>query len=160
MDATIIEAPSSTKNLAGERDPEMHQPNQTRKGNQWHSGMKAHIGVDAYTGIVHSMSATAGQTLTMLRRRTICCTETRQWCGVMPGIRGVHKRRENLGLEVEWRVAMRPGSRRKQEPGSEEALSAGQQAPDRSSHSLPRSVKHNPGRNGLVQRIPRLKTIL
>ena len=40
----------------------------------------------------------------------------------MPGTRGVHKRRENLGLEVEWRVAMRPGSRRKLESGSEEAL--------------------------------------
>ena len=56
VDATIIEAPSSTKNRAGERDPEMHQ---TKKGNQWHFGMKAHIGVDADTGIVHSMSATA-----------------------------------------------------------------------------------------------------
>ena len=42
VDATIIEAPSSTKNRAGERDPEMHQ---TKKGNQWHFGMKAHIGV-------------------------------------------------------------------------------------------------------------------
>ena len=56
VDATIIEAPSSTKNRAGERDPEMHQ---TKKGNQWRFGMKAHIGVDADTGIVHSMSATA-----------------------------------------------------------------------------------------------------
>ena len=55
VDATIIEAPYSTKNRAGERDPEMHQ---TKKGNQWHFGMKAHIGVDADTGIVHSMSAT------------------------------------------------------------------------------------------------------
>ena len=56
MDATIIAAPSSTKNAAGERDPEMHQ---TRKGNQWYFGMKAHIGVDAGTGYVHSVSATA-----------------------------------------------------------------------------------------------------
>ena len=56
VDASIIEAPSSTKNRAGERDPEMHQ---TKKGNQWHFGMKAHIGVDADTGIVHSLSATA-----------------------------------------------------------------------------------------------------
>ncbi len=55
VDAIIIEAPSSTKNRARERDPEMHQ---TKKGNQWHFGMKAHIGVDAGTGIVHSMSAT------------------------------------------------------------------------------------------------------
>ena len=56
VDATITLAPSSTKNRAGERDPEMHQ---TKKGNQWYFGMKAHIGVDSDTGIVHSMSATA-----------------------------------------------------------------------------------------------------
>ena len=47
VDASIIEAPSSTKNRSGERDPEMHQ---TKKGNQWHFGMKAHIGVDAVYG--------------------------------------------------------------------------------------------------------------
>jgi len=41
VDATLIAAPSSTKNSTGERDPEMHQ---TKKGNQWHFGMKAHIG--------------------------------------------------------------------------------------------------------------------
>ena len=56
VDATIIEAPSSTKNRAGDRDPEMRQ---TKKGNQWHFGMKIHIGVDADTGLVHSMSTTA-----------------------------------------------------------------------------------------------------
>jgi len=47
VDATIIEAPSSTKNATGTRDPEMHQ---TKKGNNWHFGIKAHIGVDAETG--------------------------------------------------------------------------------------------------------------
>ena len=47
VDATLIAAPSSTKNSSGERDPEMHQ---TKKGNQWHFGMKAHIGVDADSG--------------------------------------------------------------------------------------------------------------
>jgi len=52
----IIEAPTSTKNKSGERDPEMHQ---TKKGNQWHFGMKAHIGVDARTGITHSFTTTA-----------------------------------------------------------------------------------------------------
>ncbi len=56
IDATIIEAPSSTKNRTGERDPEMHQ---TKKGNQWHFGLKAHIGVDARTGITHSFTTTA-----------------------------------------------------------------------------------------------------
>ena len=56
VDGTIIEAPPSTKNRAGERDPEMHQ---TKKGNQRHLGMKAHMGVDSETGIVHSMSTTS-----------------------------------------------------------------------------------------------------
>jgi transposase, IS5 family len=56
VDATIIHAPSSTKNLSGERDPAMHQ---TKKGKQWYFGMKAHIGVDARHGIVHSVCTTA-----------------------------------------------------------------------------------------------------
>jgi IS5 family transposase len=56
VDATIIHAPSSTKNRSGERDPAMHQ---TKKGNQWYFGMKAHIGVDARHGIVHSVCTTA-----------------------------------------------------------------------------------------------------
>ena len=56
VDATIIHAPSSTKNEKKERDPEMHQ---TKKGNQWLFGMKAHIGVDSKEGIVHSVCSTA-----------------------------------------------------------------------------------------------------
>ena len=56
VDATIIAAPSSTKNADGERDPEMHQ---TKKGNQWHFGMKAHIGVDVDSGLVHTVTTTA-----------------------------------------------------------------------------------------------------
>jgi IS5 family transposase len=56
VDATIIAAPSSTKNSTGERDPEMHQ---TRKGNQWHFGAKAHIGVDSKEAIVHSVCTSA-----------------------------------------------------------------------------------------------------
>ena len=56
VDATLIAAPSSTKNDKGERDPEMHQ---TKKGNQWHFGMKAHIGVDADSGLVHTVTTTA-----------------------------------------------------------------------------------------------------
>lgn len=55
VDATIIAAPSSTKNAEGERDPEMHQ---TKKGNQWYFGMKAHIGADADSGLVHTVVTT------------------------------------------------------------------------------------------------------
>ena len=56
VDATIIAAPSSTKNAAKARDPEMHQ---TRKGQQWYFGMKLHIGVDSRTRLIHSMTTTA-----------------------------------------------------------------------------------------------------
>jgi IS5 family transposase len=56
VDATMIAAPSSTKNERKERDPEMHQ---ARKGNQWYFGMKAHLGVDAHSGLAHSVSVTA-----------------------------------------------------------------------------------------------------
>jgi len=56
VDATIINAPSSTKNASGERDPEMHQ---TKKGNQWFFGMKGHVGVDNKTKLIHSVAASA-----------------------------------------------------------------------------------------------------
>jgi transposase, IS5 family len=56
VDASIINAPSSTKNASGKRDPDMHQ---AQKGKQWYFGMKAHIGVDSQTKLIHSVAATA-----------------------------------------------------------------------------------------------------
>ena len=56
VDATLIDAPSSTKNQDGQRDPEMHQ---TKKGNQWYFGMKAHVGVDSQSKLIHSVAATS-----------------------------------------------------------------------------------------------------
>ena len=118
VDATIIEAPSSTKNRTGERDPEMRH---TKKGNQCHFGMKAHIGMDVETGIVHSMSTTAANVYDITEAHNLLQGgETVVWGDA--GYQGVGKREENLGLEVEWWVAMRPGRRRSLEPGSEEAL--------------------------------------
>ena len=117
VDATIIEAPASTKNRNRERDPEMHQ---TKKGNQWHFGMKAHIGVDSETGIVHSLSATAANVHDVTEAPNLLHGgETVVWGDA--GYQGVSKREENKDLKVEWRVAMRPGKRRQLEPGSEEA---------------------------------------
>ncbi len=55
VDATIINAPTSTKNKDKQRDPEMHQ---TKKGNEWYFGMKAHLGVDSRTKLIHSVTAT------------------------------------------------------------------------------------------------------
>ena len=95
VDATIIEAPSSTKNRAGERDPEMHQ---TKKGNQWHFGMKAHIRVDADTGIVHSMSATGANTHDVTQAHHLLHGgETVVWGD--PGIRGCIRERRTW----DWR---------------------------------------------------------
>jgi IS5 family transposase len=77
VDATIINAPSSTKNARQERDPEMHQ---TRKGKQWYFGMKAHVGVDSQTKLIHSVVATAANTAdsTMLLH-LLHGEETRVW---------------------------------------------------------------------------------
>ena len=118
VDASIIEAPSSTKNGAGERDPQMRQ---TKKGNEWHFGMKVHIGVDSETGVVHSMSTTSANVHDVTEaHRLLHGGEKRVWGDA--GYQGVAKRDENEGLDVEWRVAMRPGRRRQLEPGSEEAV--------------------------------------
>ena len=68
MDASIIDAPSSTKNRRGERDPEMHQ---TKKGNQWYFGMKAHIGVDAESGLAHSLATTAANAAAEKRKASV-----------------------------------------------------------------------------------------
>ena len=118
VDASNIEAPSSTKNRDGARDPEMHQ---TKRGNEWHFGMKVHIGVDADTGLVHSMSTTAANVHDVTEAHNLLHgRETVVWCDA--GYQGVHERKENLGREIDWQVAMRPGRRRRLEPGSDEAL--------------------------------------
>ena len=94
---------------------------QTKKGNQWHFGMKVHVGVDSETGVVHSMSATSANVHDVTEaHRLLHGGEKRMWGDA--GYQGVAKREENRGLEVEWRVAMRPGRRRQLEPGSEEAV--------------------------------------
>ena len=136
VDASIIEAPSSTKNRAGERDPEMHQ---TKKGNQWHFGMKVHVGVDADTGLVHSMSATAANVHDVTEAHNLLHGgEKVVWCDA--GYQGVHKRAENLGCQVDWRVAMRPGKRRKLEPGSEEAVAEKEKASVRAKSLPPTAI--------------------
>ena len=90
VDATIIGAPSSTKNQDGKRDPEMHQ---TAKGQQWYFGMKAHIGVDSQTKLVHTVLASAANVPIATRCR-ICCTARRRGCGV---IRPIKARRRHSG---------------------------------------------------------------
>jgi len=106
VDATLISAPSSTKNKSGERDPEMHQ---TKKGNQWYFGMKAHIGVDAESGFVHTVVGTAANVSDITQAGALLHgEETAAFADA--GYQGVHKRPEAEGPE--WYVAMRPGKRR------------------------------------------------
>jgi len=101
VDATIIAAPSSTKNVEGERDPEMHQ---TKKGNQWFFGMKAHVGVDADSGLVH----------TCPRRRPMKPTSSRWPICCMAGSTGMGRLRlpRRAGprdrKDLQWNIAARP----------------------------------------------------
>ena len=102
VDATIIAAPSSTKNSSGKQDPEKHQ---TQKGNQWHFGMKAHIAVDADSGLVHTVTTTAanesdvGQIADLLHGK-----EQQVWAD--SGYRGAAKRVARHDLQ--WHIAGRP----------------------------------------------------
>lgn len=111
IDATIIQAPSSTKNQWKERDPEMRQ---TRKGNQYHFGMKLHVGADAETGLVHSFTTTPANVHDITQAHQLLHgREKRVWGDA--GYTGVAKRPEILGLDhdVDWVVSMRHGQRRK-----------------------------------------------
>ena len=115
VDATIIAAPSSTKNKDGKRDPEMHQ---TKKGNQWHFGMKAHIGVDAASGLVHTVVGTAANVHDVTQAASLLHGEEADAWGDA-GYQGVDKRQEFTDSKVRWEVAMRPGKRRALDPERE-----------------------------------------
>jgi len=110
VDATLIAAPSSTKNKDGERDPEMAQ---TKKGNNYYHGMKAHIGVDAESGLVHSVEGTAANVHDVTQAHKLLHGEERMTFGDA-GYQGVAKRDEVKAAHpsVEWQVAMRPSKRR------------------------------------------------
>lgn len=110
VDATLIAAPSSTKNAEGQRDPEMKQ---TKKGNQWYFGMKAHIGVDAQSGLVHNVIGTAANVNDVTQAGALLHGQEEVAYGDA-GYRGVDKRPEAAGPV--WHVAMRHGLRRKLNP--------------------------------------------
>jgi len=102
VDATIIAAPSSTKNADGERDPEMHQ---TQKGNQWFFGMKAHIGVDADSGLVHTVTTTAANESDVAQVADLLHGKEEQvWAD--SGYRGAPSRVDRDDLQ--WNIAARP----------------------------------------------------
>ena len=109
VDATIISAPSSTKNAEKKRDPEMHQ---TKKGNEWKFGMKCHIGVDAGTGLVHSMTVTAANVSDIQETANLLREDDEVVYGDA-GYVGVGKRPEIANDEhfsqIDFRINRRPG---------------------------------------------------
>ena len=107
VDATLIAAPSSTKNKDKKRDPEMHS---SQKGKQWYFGMKAHIGVDADSGLVHTVRGTSGNVSDVVEANSLLHGhETDVFADA--GYQGAHKR-PDAKEGVTWHVAMRPGKRR------------------------------------------------
>ena len=109
VDATLIHAPSSTKNKDGKRDPQMHQ---TKKGNQYYFGVKAHIGVDDESGLVHSVVVTAANVADITQvdkllhgAKNVVCADA--------GYTGVEKREEHAGRHVIWQVASRRSTYKK-----------------------------------------------
>ncbi|MET3465039.1 IS5 family transposase [Variovorax atrisoli] len=114
VDATIIAAPSSTKNESGERDPEMHQ---TKKGNQWHFGMKAHIGVDVDSGLVHTVTTTAANEADVEQVGDLLHgNEDAVWAD--SGYRGAQAR---VTHDVQWHIAGRPSDMAKMPEGRAKA---------------------------------------
>ena len=108
VDATIIAAPSSTKNAEGKRDPEMCQ---TKKGNQWHFGMKAHIGVDDESGLVHHVECTAANVADVTRVHRLLHGREDTICGDS-GYTGADKREELKDVEAGFLIAEKPSKLR------------------------------------------------
>ena len=108
VDATIIAAPSSTKNKDGKRDPEMHQ---TKKGNQWHFGMKAHIGVDEESGLVHHVECTAANVADVTQVHKLLHGREETICGDS-GYTGADKREELQRVEAAFWIAEKPSKLR------------------------------------------------
>lgn len=113
VDATLIEAPASTKNKDKARDPEMHQ---TKKGNQWHFGMKTHIGVDACSGFVHSVTATAANVHDVTEAHNLIRNDDEVVYGDS-GYLGIELRDEIFfdsdKFDIDFRINKRPNSYRK-----------------------------------------------
>jgi IS5 family transposase len=123
VDATIIAAPSSTKNAKGERDRQMHQ---TKKGQQWYFGMKAHIGADASSGLVHTVVGTAANVSDISQTHALLHGEE-QHVHADAGYLGVEKRPEMLAHpgEVEWRIAAKRGKLKEMPPSWVKDLTLG-----------------------------------
>ena len=107
VDATLIAAPSSTKNEKRERDPEMHQ---TKKGNQWHFGLKAHLGTDRDSTLVHTVVVTAANVADIAKTAELLHGKETQ-VHADAGDTGVEKRPEIVALArpIDWQIAGKRG---------------------------------------------------
>lgn len=115
MDATIISAPTSTKNQGHARDPEMRQ---VKKGNEWHFGMKMHIGVDDAFGMIHSIKTTAANVHDIVMGKGLLHGEEARVIGDA-GYLGIEKREEHQRRQVTWFISQRPGKRRQMSKSSD-----------------------------------------
>lgn len=115
VDATLISAPSSTKNAEHARDPEMHQ---AKKGNEWHFGMKVHIGVDAGTGLVMAVEATAANVNDVTVAHKLIREDDTVVYGDS-GYQGIEKRDEIKNdahlSSIDYRINRRPGKLRRRD---------------------------------------------
>lgn len=116
MDATIISAPTSTKNTEKARDPEMHQ---TKKGNEWQFGMKMHIGVDDVFGLIHSIKTTSANIHDIVMGKGLLHGEESHVIGDA-GYLGIDKRDEHKHRLVTWFIGQRPGKRKALPSSSDE----------------------------------------
>lgn len=107
VDATLMSAPSSTKNQTKSRDPEMHS---TKKGNQYYFGEKIHIGVDAESGMIHSVAVTSANVNDIEMMDEMIRPEDEYVYGDS-GYRGIEKRSRHKN--VEFRISMMRGKRKK-----------------------------------------------
>ncbi len=107
VDATLIAAPSSTKNKDHARDPEMHS---SKKGEQMYFGMKAHIGADADSGLVHTVRGTSGNVHDIVEGNSLLHGQESVAFGDA-GYQGIEKR-PDAKPDVTWHIAMRPGKRK------------------------------------------------
>ena len=127
VDATLIAAPPSTKNLKKERDPQMHQ---TKKGNQWYFGMKAHIGADRDSKLVHTVVVTAANVADITKTSELLHGAEKQ-VHADAGYTGVEKRAEIVALDrkIDWQIAGKRGAIKAMAEGAEkEAIKAVEKA--------------------------------
>jgi len=119
VDATLIAAPSSTKNAKKQRDPEMHQ---TKKGNQWYFGMKAHLGADRDSKLVHTVVVTAANVADITQTAELLQGQEKQ-VHADAGYTGVEKRAEivALGRNIDWQIAGKRSVIRALAEGAEKA---------------------------------------